>query len=232
LLGDAGQEASNTLQKQEGEIVQELKQEIDPRSFSFSRETPANVKQKHLVKLLLLMSQGEQSQLGQRSRPSSQGRAARLSYSYYASQLVQSLEPAQLSTDILNHLEGAHQELILAWGKAGPEGMSGAAQDAIEIAGRKALSEIYRQLLLTVTGDLWVEYLTKMEALRVSVILEGYGQRDPLVMYKSQAFKLFQGLLSDMRQGVVSRIFTFIPRSLHLPVPREDGPGAVQGAAS
>jgi preprotein translocase subunit SecA len=70
-----------------------------------------------------------------------------------------------------------------------------------------------------------------MEALRVSVILEGYGQRDPLVMYKSQAFKLFQGLLRDMRQGVVSRIFTFIPRSLHLPVPREEEPGEVPRAA-
>jgi preprotein translocase subunit SecA len=231
LLGDAGQEAQNTHRKQEGEIVQELKQAIEMRSFSFSSDTPASVKQKHLVKLLLLMSQGEQSQLGQRRRPSSPGGAARLSYSYYASQLVQSLEPEQLSADIVNHLEGAQQELVLAWGKAGPEGMSGATPDMIETAGRKALSEIYRQLLLTVTGDLWVEYLTKMEALRVSVILEGYGQRDPLVMYKSQAFKLFQGLLRDMRQGVVSRIFTFIPRSLHLPVPREEEPGEVPGAA-
>jgi preprotein translocase subunit SecA len=86
------------------------------------------------------------------------------------------------------------------------------------------LTEIYRQLLLNVTGDLWVEYLTKMEALRISVILEGYGQRDPLVMYKSQAFKLFQGLLSDMRQAVVSRMFSFIPKGLQAPLLLQDQP--------
>jgi preprotein translocase subunit SecA len=102
---------------------------------------------------------------------------------------------------------------------AGPQGSSSDSRQEIETAGRKALTDIYRQLLLKVTGDLWVEYLTKMEALRVSVILEGYGQRDPLVMYNNQAFKLFQGLLSDMRQGVVARMFSFIPRSLQVPIP-------------
>jgi len=39
-----------------------------------------------------------------------------------------------------------------------------------------------------------VEYLTQMEALRVSIGLEAYGQRDPLVQYKSKAFELFQTL--------------------------------------
>jgi preprotein translocase subunit SecA len=112
---------------------------------------------------------------------------------------------------------------------AGPQGASGASQQEIAAAGRQALTEIYRQLLLNVTSDLWVEYLTKMEALRVSVILEGYGQRDPLVMYKSQAFKLFQGLLSDMRQGVVARMFSFIPRNLLAPAPVDNPPDASSG---
>ncbi|MFC1879751.1 hypothetical protein ACFLZW_07535 [Chloroflexota bacterium] len=81
--------------------------------------------------------------------------------------------------------------------------------------GRQALTAVYRQLMLSIISELWVEYLTQMEALRVSVGLEAYAQRDPLVQYKSKAFELFQQLLHDMRQGVVNRMFTYRPRDLN-----------------
>ena len=80
--------------------------------------------------------------------------------------------------------------------------------------GRRSLTEIYRQLLLGVITELWVDYLTQMEALRVSIGLEAYGQRDPLVQYKSKASELFQTLLKDMRSGVISRMFIFRPRDM------------------
>jgi len=80
--------------------------------------------------------------------------------------------------------------------------------------GRRALTEVYRQLLLGVITELWVDYLTQMEALRVSIGLEAYGQRDPLVEYKSKASELFQNLLKDMRSGVITRMFTYRPRNL------------------
>jgi preprotein translocase subunit SecA len=80
--------------------------------------------------------------------------------------------------------------------------------------GRRSLTEVYRQLLLGVITELWVDYLTQMEALRVSIGLEAYGQRDPLVQYKSKASELFQSLLKDMRSGVISRMFIYRPRDM------------------
>jgi preprotein translocase subunit SecA len=85
-------------------------------------------------------------------------------------------------------------------------------KQVIDLLGRRALTEIYRQLLLAVISDLWVDYLTQMEALRVSIGLEAYAQRDPLVQYKSRASELFSNLLREMRQGVAVRMFTFRPR--------------------
>jgi preprotein translocase subunit SecA len=84
----------------------------------------------------------------------------------------------------------------------------------VDELGRRALTEIYRQLILGVVTELWVDYLTQMEALRVAIGLEAYAQRDPLVQYKSRAFGLFQDLLSNMRLGVVTRMFTYRPRDL------------------
>ena len=80
--------------------------------------------------------------------------------------------------------------------------------------GRQALTEIYRQLLLGVISELWVEYLTSMEALRVSIGLEAYAQRDPLVQYKNRAFEMFRELLNNTRTGVVTRMFTYRPRDM------------------
>jgi preprotein translocase subunit SecA len=91
------------------------------------------------------------------------------------------------------------------------------AEERIAVAdelGRQALTEIYRQLLLGVISELWVEYLTSMEALRVSIGLEAYAQRDPLVQYKNRAFEMFRELLDNTRAGVVTRMFTYRPRDM------------------
>ena len=92
--------------------------------------------------------------------------------------------------------------------------LSGEAREtALMDLGRQALTEVYRQLLLGVITELWVDYLTQMEALRVSIGLEAYAQRDPLVQYKSRASEMYRELVANMRLGVVSRMFTYRPRS-------------------
>jgi preprotein translocase subunit SecA len=83
----------------------------------------------------------------------------------------------------------------------------------IDELGRQGVTEIYRQLLLRVISDLWIDYLTHMEALRVSIGLEAYAQRDPLVQYKTKAYQMFQNLFSDMRMSVINRMFTFRPQT-------------------
>jgi preprotein translocase subunit SecA len=80
------------------------------------------------------------------------------------------------------------------------------------VLGKRLQNEIYRQLLLSVISEQWVDYLTKVEALRVSIGMEAYAQRNPLVEYKNQATQMFGELLSDIRQGVISRMFTTQPR--------------------
>ena len=75
------------------------------------------------------------------------------------------------------------------------------------VLGGRVLTESHRRLILSVGDRLWIDYLTQMEALRTSIGLEAYAQRDPLVQYKSRAFDMFGNLLATMRSGVVSRMF-------------------------
>jgi len=89
-------------------------------------------------------------------------------------------------------------------------------ENLAEFIGRYVLNEVHRQLLLGAISELWVEYLTKVEALRVSIGLEAYAQRDPLVQYKSRASEMFSQLLEDVRGLVIGRAFAARPRRVEI----------------
>ena len=59
-----------------------------------------------------------------------------------------------------------------------------------------------RRFLLRSIDFLWVEHLEQMEYLRSSVNLRAYGQRDPLVEYKKEGLKLFQGMENSYAQQI------------------------------
>ena len=67
---------------------------------------------------------------------------------------------------------------------------------------------VLERLLLLRAIDLhWVSHLTTMENLRTGIGLHAYGQRDPLVMYRTEGHKTFQELLHRMQQDVVRSLF-------------------------
>ncbi|NTV35437.1 MAG: hypothetical protein HGA53_00635, partial [Anaerolineaceae bacterium] len=84
--------------------------------------------------------------------------------------------------------------------------------ETVDLLGWNVQNEMNRQILLSIISELWVEYLTKVESLRVSIGLEAYAQRDPLVQYKAKASEMFRDLLSDIRKGVIARMFLISPR--------------------
>jgi len=109
----------------------------------------------------------------------------------------------------------------IAFGEArlndAPSGLSGEEAAKLSSAlGKYVLNEVHRQLLLGAFSELWVEYLTKVEALRVSIGLEAYAQRDPLVQYKGRASEMFSQLLEDVRELVIGRAFAARPRRVEI----------------
>jgi preprotein translocase subunit SecA len=85
-------------------------------------------------------------------------------------------------------------------------------EQLVPLLGNRVHNEVYRQILLGAISELWVDYLTQVESLRVSIGLEAYAQKDPLISYKSKASEMFQNLLENIRSSVVSRMFVYRPR--------------------
>lgn len=67
--------------------------------------------------------------------------------------------------------------------------------------------EIEKQVLLRSIDNLWVEHLVAVDYLRTGIGLRGYGQRDPLVEYKKETYRMFNELLSLIQKEVVYSIF-------------------------
>jgi len=193
------------------------------------------------ARLLLGLAQGVRSGFDSRTHQQVKQVYARFQYIYLEAHSLSDREPEELIEEVMDHFNAAQDALRSAWGEAKwREGSAnatladfGPAADILEDElaeispaklpeksretlvdelGRLRMTEIQRQLLLSAITEQWVEYLTKVEALRVSIGLEAYAQRDPLVQYRRQASEMFQVLMGDIRSQVVSRVFAYQPR--------------------
>ena len=68
------------------------------------------------------------------------------------------------------------------------------------------MQRVEKQLLLQVIDQNWREHLQQLDALKSVIGMRAYGQRDPLNEYKSEAFTLFDKLLTDLREGVTKSV--------------------------
>jgi preprotein translocase subunit SecA len=69
--------------------------------------------------------------------------------------------------------------------------------------GQDIMRYVEKSVLLQTLDHDWREHIVSLDHLRQYVGLRGYGQRDPLNEYKSEAFTLFEGLLSKLRTDVI-----------------------------
>ena len=70
-----------------------------------------------------------------------------------------------------------------------------------------------RFFILQQIDTLWREHLQAMDALRESIGLRGYGQKDPLIEYKQEGYEMFLEMMIDIRRNVVYSLFQFKPQT-------------------
>jgi preprotein translocase subunit SecA len=71
----------------------------------------------------------------------------------------------------------------------------------------EAVSGLERYILLNAIDRLWQEHLYAMDGLREGIYLRSYGQKDPLVEYKAEAYEMFSQLMGSIKSEVLSNLF-------------------------
>jgi preprotein translocase subunit SecA len=69
------------------------------------------------------------------------------------------------------------------------------------------LATVERYTILSAIDKLWQEHLYEMDSLRYSIGLRGYGQRDPLIEYKAEAYKIFDELMVNVKTEICHNVF-------------------------
>jgi preprotein translocase subunit SecA len=71
----------------------------------------------------------------------------------------------------------------------------------------EALKSVERYTILGSIDKLWQQHLYEMDSLRHSIGLRAHGQRDPLIEYKAEAFKIFEELMVNIKTEICHNIF-------------------------
>ena len=69
------------------------------------------------------------------------------------------------------------------------------------------MRSVERDILLHVIDDKWIDHLHGIDALRDGINLRAYGQKDPLIEYKNEAFKLFNAMMQSIKTETVTYLF-------------------------
>ena len=93
-------------------------------------------------------------------------------------------------------------------------------QDIIDSDGQEVNDSLERTAMLSLIDEYWTEHLRSLDEVKEGIGLRAYGQRDPLVEYKMEAFRLFKDVIDQIGEQVV----TFVFRAGPLVGKREDDP--------
>lgn len=118
--------------------------------------------------------------------------------------LFPDFEPKELEemsvTDIKNYL---HEEVRKAYE---------VKEQQVDQVRPGLMRDAERYFILQQIDALWREHLQAMEALRESVGLRSYGQKDPLIEYKQEGYEMFLEMMIDIRRNVVYSLFQMQPQ--------------------
>ncbi len=76
-----------------------------------------------------------------------------------------------------------------------------------ETNGQNLIADFEKNITLAIVDEAWKKHLRKMDELKTSVQLAVHEQKDPLLIYKLEAFKLFSNMLNNVNKEVVSFLF-------------------------
>ncbi|MBI4434512.1 SEC-C domain-containing protein [Candidatus Uhrbacteria bacterium] len=107
------------------------------------------------------------------------------------------LSAAESRTTLIEHLVTAARSSIMSLRE--------------RIGSEEGFRTLSRAVVLRATDQLWIEHLDAIDHLRHGIGLRGYGQRDPLVEYKREAYRLFTELLALIQQDVVTALCHAVP---------------------
>ncbi|MFZ5946876.1 MAG: preprotein translocase subunit SecA [Stygiobacter sp.] len=130
-------------------------------------------------------------------------------------------EIEKLREDLLQHLLIDFKITPQKWEELGEDGVKSEILKAAkefydkkeEMLGSDLMARLEQFAVLNTIDNKWRDHLREMDDLKEGIGLRAYGQKDPLLEYKAEAYNLFITLLEELRNEVVTFCFKFWPQA-------------------
>jgi preprotein translocase subunit SecA len=95
-------------------------------------------------------------------------------------------------------------------------------EKAYDTKGHQLIADFEKNITLAIVDEAWKKHLRKMDELKQSVQLAVHEQKDPLVIYKIEAYKLFKNMINNVNKEVISFLFKGdLPQQTHIQEAKE-----------
>lgn len=80
-------------------------------------------------------------------------------------------------------------------------------QDRVDLLGEAMFGQLEKAIMLRVVDSKWMEHLDNMDMLREGIGLRAYGQKNPLVEYKFEAYDMFQHMIESIQDETIMALY-------------------------
>ncbi|MGY3792896.1 preprotein translocase subunit SecA [Aquimarina sp. 433] len=137
------------------------------------------------------------------------GEVYKAAYEHYQDKMKRNAEAAYPVIKQVYEDPSSNYERILVPFTDGVKSLNVATnlEKAYESEGKQLITDFEKNITLAIIDDAWKTHLRKMDELKQSVQLAVHEQKDPLLIYKFEAFELFKAMIEDVNKDVISFLF-------------------------
>ena len=137
------------------------------------------------------------------------GRVYKAAYKHYQEKMARNAEMAFPVIENVYENQGDRFKRILVPFTDGVKTLNVATdlEKAYETKGKQLIQDFEKNITLAIIDDAWKTHLRKMDELKQSVQLAVHEQKDPLLIYKFEAFELFKAMIEKVNKDVISFLF-------------------------
>lgn len=130
-------------------------------------------------------------------------------YAYYDEKVVRDAKEAYpIIKDVYENNNGQFERIVVPFSD-GIKTLNVVTNltKAYESEGKSLITDFEKNITLAIVDESWKKHLRKMDEMKQSVQLAVHEQKDPLLIYKFEAFKLFKAMIEQVNKDVISFLF-------------------------
>ena len=162
-----------------------------------------------LIRTFSISSPVTEAEFGKLNQQQIVAKTYKAAYAYYEEKVIRDAKEAfPIIKDVYENNNGQFERIVVPFSD-GIKTLNVVTNltKAYETEGKSLITDFEKNITLAIVDESWKKHLRKMDEMKQSVQLAVHEQKDPLLIYKFEAFKLFKAMIEQVNKDVISFLF-------------------------